>query len=38
MKKTFALEHLDCATCIAKIETVISKLEGALMSVRAFLP
>lgn len=28
MKKTFALEDLDCANCAAKMENGIKKLEG----------
>ncbi len=28
MKKTFALEDLDCAHCAAKMETAIAKLDG----------
>lgn len=28
MKKTFKLEGLDCANCLAKMERKISKLEG----------
>jgi len=28
MKKTFALEDLDCAACAAKMEDAIKKLEG----------
>ena len=28
MKKTFALEELDCANCAAKLERAVSKLEG----------
>lgn len=28
MKKTFALEDLDCANCAAKIESAIGKLDG----------
>ncbi|MBQ3850358.1 MAG: heavy-metal-associated domain-containing protein [Clostridia bacterium] len=28
MKKTFALEDLDCANCAAKMEAGIKKLDG----------
>ncbi|MBQ7999900.1 MAG: heavy-metal-associated domain-containing protein [Ruminococcus sp.] len=28
MKKTYAMEDLDCAVCAAKMEDAISKLEG----------
>ena len=28
MKKTLALEELDCANCAAKLERAVSKLEG----------
>ena len=28
MKKTFALEDLDCANCAAKMEAAIKKLDG----------
>ena len=28
MKKTFALEELDCANCAAKMEDAIKKLDG----------
>ncbi len=28
MKKTFKLEDLDCATCAAKMENGINKLDG----------
>lgn len=28
MKKTFALEDLDCANCAAKMEDGIKKIEG----------
>ena len=28
MKKTFALEDLDCAHCAAKMETAINKIDG----------
>ena len=28
MKKTFKLENLDCANCVAKIEDAIKKIDG----------
>lgn len=28
MKKTFKLENLDCASCAAKMEDAIQKLDG----------
>ena len=28
MKKTFAMENLDCANCAAKMEAAIQKIEG----------
>ena len=28
MKKTYALENLDCANCAAKMETAIQKIGG----------
>ena len=28
MKKTFALEDLDCANCAAKMEAAIKKIDG----------
>ena len=28
MKKTFAMNNLDCANCAAKMERAISKIEG----------
>lgn len=28
MKKTYAMEDLECAVCAAKMEDAISKLEG----------
>ena len=28
MKKTYRIEGLDCANCAAKIEGMISKLDG----------
>ena len=28
MKKTFALEDLDCANCAAKMEEAIKKIDG----------
>ncbi len=28
MKRTFEMENLECANCAAKMEAVISKIEG----------
>ena len=28
MKKTFAMENLDCANCAAKMEAAIKKIDG----------
>ena len=28
MKKTFAMENLDCANCAAKMEAAIGKIDG----------
>ena len=28
MRKTFALEDLDCAACAAKMEDAVSKIDG----------
>lgn len=28
MKKTFAMDNLDCANCAAKMEAAIAKIEG----------
>ena len=28
MKKSFAMQDLDCANCAAKMETAIKKIEG----------
>ena len=28
MKKTFAMENLDCANCAAKMEAAIQKIDG----------
>ena len=37
MKKTFALEDLDCAHCAAKMEDAISKLDGVQHAAVSFL-
>ena len=30
MKKTFAMENLDCANCAAKMEAAIQKIPGVI--------
>lgn len=37
MKKTFALEDLDCANCAAKIENGIKKIDGVQSAAVSFL-
>ena len=37
IKKTFALEELDCAHCAAKMETAISKLDGVSSASISFM-
>jgi copper chaperone CopZ len=37
MKKTFALEELDCAHCAAKMETAIGKLDGVISASISFM-
>lgn len=37
MKKTFALEDLDCANCAAKMETGIKKLPGVKDASMSFM-
>ena len=37
MKKTFKLEDLDCATCAAKMETAIKKLDGVKDATVSFM-
>ena len=36
MKKTFALENLDCANCAAKMERSILKIEGVSAATVSF--
>ena len=37
MKKTFALEDLDCAHCAAKMETAINKIDGVIDAKISFM-
>ena len=37
MKKTFALEDLDCAVCAAKMEDAIKKIDGVLDASVSFM-
>ena len=37
MKKTFALENLDCANCAAKMEAGIQKVDGVRFACVSFL-
>lgn len=37
MKKTYKLENLDCATCAAKMELAIAKLDGVERANVSFL-
>ena len=37
MKKTFALEELDCANCAAKMENAINKLDGVQSATVSFM-
>ena len=37
MKKTFALEELDCAHCAAKMETAINKIDGVISASISFM-
>ena len=37
MKKTFALEELDCANCAAKLERAVAKIEGVRSVTVSFL-
>lgn len=36
MKKTFAMENLDCANCAAKMEKAIRKIEGVSSATVSF--
>ena len=37
MRKTYALEELDCANCAAKMERKISKLDGVKFAEVSFM-
>lgn len=37
MKKTYALEELDCANCAAKMETAINKIDGVIEAKVSFM-
>ncbi len=37
MKKTFALEELDCANCAAKMEAKINTIEGVINAQISFM-
>ena len=37
MRKTFALEDLDCANCAAKMEAAINKLDGVIEAKVSFM-
>ena len=37
MKKTFALEELDCAHCAAKMEDAIGKIDGVVSASISFM-
>ena len=37
MKKTFALEELDCAHCAAKMEDAINKIDGVISANISFM-
>ena len=37
MKKTFAMEDLECAHCAAKMEAAINKLDGVTKASVSFL-
>ena len=37
MKKTFALEDLDCANCAAKMETAIAAIPGVKKAAVSFM-
>ena len=36
MKKTFAMENLDCANCAAKMEKAILKIDGVKQATVSF--
>lgn len=37
MKKTYALEELDCANCAAKMEAAINKIDGVIDAKVSFM-
>ena len=37
MRKTFALEDLDCANCAAKMEAAINKIDGVIEAKVSFM-
>lgn len=37
MKKTFALDDLDCANCAAKIENAVREIEGVISASVSFM-
>ena len=37
MKKTYALEDLDCANCAAKMEAAINKIDGVIEAKVSFM-
>ena len=37
MKKTYALEELDCANCAAKMEAAINKIDGVIEAKVSFM-
>ena len=37
MKKTFAMDNLDCANCAAKMEKAILKIDGVKSATVSFL-
>jgi copper chaperone CopZ len=37
MKKTYRLENLDCASCAAKMETAIARIDGVSSATVSFM-
>lgn len=37
MKKKYKVENIDCATCAAKLETAIQKIEGVEEATLSFM-
>ncbi len=37
MKKTYALDNLDCANCVAKMEAAIAKIDGVQSATISFM-